>query len=129
MSCHSSLRRLASGIGSPFHPPLALCVCYSRYFVMGAPFGCLVLLLCATSSASAPSWVHPGVLVGPADIAAARARLAAGTEPTASFFKAAAASPQGRATYKPYGPPADGMCVTARTLCTAVPRLPPSLSL
>ena len=68
-----------------------------------------ILLLCAAAPAvAAPSsWAHPGVLVGAADVAAARARLAAGQEPTASFFAAAAASPQGKASYSPHGPPAN----------------------
>ena len=51
---------------------------------------------------------HPGVLLGAADIAAARSRLSLNEEPTASFFRAAAASPQGKPTYKPFGPPANG---------------------
>jgi hypothetical protein len=69
----------------------------------------LVLALLGAAAVAAPSsFVHPGVVVGAADLAAARARLAAGTEPTASFVKAAAALPQGRATYVPHGPPANG---------------------
>ena len=54
------------------------------------------------------AFAHPGVLVSGGELAAARARLAAGEEPTASFFRAAAASPQGSAAYVPHGPPANG---------------------
>lgn len=60
------------------------------------------------SAAAAPSWAHPGVLLGAADVAAAKSRFQAGTEPTFSFYNAAAASPQGKATYVPFGPPANG---------------------
>lgn len=70
----------------------------------------LALLAAAAAAASAApaSFVHPGIVVGPADLADARARLAAGTEPTASFVHSAATLPQGRSSYKPTGPPANG---------------------
>lgn len=51
---------------------------------------------------------HPGVLVGSEDLTSARARLASGLEPTASFFSRALATPAGQLTYKPVGPPANG---------------------
>lgn len=63
----------------------------------------------STVAVAAPQkWAHPGVLVGAADVSAARARLSAKEEPTFSFFAAASASPQGASTYKPMGPPSDG---------------------
>ena len=71
----------------------------------------MLLLLVAfswTALAAPAKFAHPGVLVGAADIAAARARLAANEEPTASFFLSAAASPQGSAAYVPHGPPWNG---------------------
>ena len=58
--------------------------------------------------AAPTSFVHPGVVVSAADLAAARARLAAGTEPTKSYVAAAASLPQGRVDYKPVGPPSNG---------------------
>jgi hypothetical protein len=68
----------------------------------------LTVVAAASAAFAPPSWTHPGVLVGPLDIAGARSRLQSGIEPTASFFQAAAASSQGKATYKPFGPPANG---------------------
>jgi len=52
--------------------------------------------------------VHPGIVAGPADLADARARLAAGTEPTTSFVASAAALPAGRPSYAAAGPPSNG---------------------
>ena len=51
---------------------------------------------------------HPGVFIGAADLTSARSRLASNTEPTASFFARALASPAGQLTYAPIGPPANG---------------------
>ena len=69
----------------------------------------LSLALCACAASGAPaSFGHPGGVVGAADLAAARARLAAGVEPTTSFVRAAAARPQGKASYAAGGPPANG---------------------
>lgn len=62
----------------------------------------------ARVSAAPRTFVHPGVLVGAADLAGARSRLAAGTEPTASFFARAVSSAGGSLNYKPSGPPRNG---------------------
>jgi hypothetical protein len=69
----------------------------------------IALALLARAATPAPAtFAHPGVVVGQQDISAARARLAAGAEPTTSFFRAASSLPQGRADYVPTGPPANG---------------------
>ena len=68
----------------------------------------LASALLAPATGAPAAFAHPGVVVGAADLAAARARLAAGAEPTASFVAAAAALPQGKATYVAAGPPANG---------------------
>jgi hypothetical protein len=66
------------------------------------------LALLLGSGGAGAAFNHPGVLVGGLDIAAARRRLAAGQEPTASFYRAALATPQGAPSYRPSGPPANG---------------------
>jgi hypothetical protein len=68
----------------------------------------LSLLLLIIPATHAILFSHPGVLVGAADLASARARLSARGEPTFSFFARALASPAGQLTYKPVGPPANG---------------------
>jgi len=68
----------------------------------------LAALLCASAAAAPASFAHPGVVVGAKDLADARARIAAGTEPTASFATSAASLPQGKASYVAVGPPSNG---------------------
>lgn len=59
-------------------------------------------------TAAAPTWSHPGVLVGSSDLAGARERFNNKIEPTYSFFNEAAASHQGSVAYVPFGPPLNG---------------------
>ena len=68
----------------------------------------VALAVLARTTAAPPAFVHPGVLVGAADLAGIRARLAAGTEPTLTAFRNAVASPGGKASYVPHGPPSNG---------------------
>ena len=67
------------------------------------------LLGAAAAAAAVPTFVHPGVFLNASDLAIIRSRLAAREEPQASAFAAAAASPLGSLSYRPYGPPADGI--------------------
>jgi len=60
-------------------------------------------------AAAAPTFVHPGAFLSPAQLATIRARLAARAEPTASFLLASQQSVQGNASYAPFGPPAGGL--------------------
>jgi hypothetical protein len=69
------------------------------------PIAAAFLALCRAAPAT---FIHPGVVVGAADLASARARLAAGVEPTAAFAATAARLPAGQASYIPKGPPANG---------------------
>ena len=71
----------------------------------------LQLLALLPAAAGAPAFAHPGALFSPATLATFRARVAAGTEPTASFLAASKLSVQGNASYVPFGPPADGLVV------------------
>ena len=68
-----------------------------------------VILACISAVCAAPAqFTHPGVVVGADEVAAARARLASGSEPTTSFAATAAKLPGGQASYVPHGPPANG---------------------
>ena len=69
---------------------------------------CLLLALLPPALYGQPTFSHPGVVLGARDLASARARLAAGAEPTTSFYERAKATPAGRLSYKPFGPPANG---------------------
>jgi hypothetical protein len=69
------------------------------------PIAAAFLALCRAAPAT---FIHPGVVVGAADLASARARLAAGVQPTAAFAATAARLPAGQASYIPTGPPANG---------------------
>ena len=70
------------------------------------------------------TFVHPGVLLNASDLAAVASRIASGAEPQFTAFAAASASPQGSLSYRPFGPPADGVVTCGRandpsTGCTA----------
>jgi hypothetical protein len=64
--------------------------------------------LCA-SDACAASFVHPGVLMSGAQLAAMRARVANQTEPQYTAFKNLQASPECSPDYAVKGPPANGV--------------------
>jgi hypothetical protein len=66
----------------------------------------LALLAVATPGSSSSSFVHPGVLVSGAQLGAIQAALASHTEPFASMYAKAVASPWANTSWAPRGPPA-----------------------